>query len=67
MVHAMAGFDAGHARRDLHVPDDFAVEAMIAIGRPGRVEELPGELQAAEVPSGRRPLSALVCAGPFAF
>lgn len=67
VVHGMAGFDRHRAAHDLQVPDDFAVEAMIAIGRPGSVDVLTPELQQREVPSGRKPVRELICEGPFKF
>ena len=67
VVHGMAGFDYERARRDLGVPDDFEVEAMVAIGKPGRTEDLPEAVRALETPSGRKPLSQVVCEGPFKF
>ena len=66
VVHGMAGFDREKARTKLRVPDDYAVEAMIAIGRPGNPEELPPELRQREKPSDRRPVKELICEGPFA-
>lgn len=63
VIHGMAGFDYSRARTELGVPDDLAVEAMIAIGYPGRVEDLPEKYRAREVKSGRRPLSELVFEG----
>jgi len=65
VAHGMAGFDAEKARRELRVPEDFAVEAMIAIGKPGRSEDLPEALREREVPSGRKPVSEIVSEGPF--
>jgi len=67
VVHGMAGFDRDRARSELHVPDDYEVEAMIAIGQPGDVDDLPEQLQERESPSGRKPLSEIICEGPFAF
>jgi len=67
VVHGMAGFDYEKARRELKVPDDYSVEAMIAIGQPGDPSNLPDELREREVPSGRKPVSELICAGGFAF
>jgi nitroreductase len=67
VVHGMAGFDRQKARRDLKVPDDYEVEAMIAVGRPGDVDSLPQELQERETPSGRKPIAEISCEGPFAF
>ena len=65
VVHGMGGFDADKARRALEIPDDHAVEAMVAIGRPGKTEELPEALQEREQPSDRKPLSELVMNGKF--
>ena len=65
VVHGMQGFDYDRARIDLEIPEGYQVEAMAAIGRPGRREDLPEQLQARETPSDRRPLSQSVCEGPF--
>lgn len=65
VVHGMQGFDYDRARTALHVPDDFRVEAMGAVGRPGRLEELPEPLRSRETPNGRRPLAEIVFEGPF--
>jgi hypothetical protein len=61
------GFDYDRARSALGVPADYAVEAMIAIGRPGDPAELPEALRKIETPSGRKPVAELVAEGPFAF
>ena len=53
VVHGMAGFDHEQARQRLAIPGDWTVEAMAAVGRPGRVEDLPENLRAREVPSTR--------------
>jgi len=65
VVHGMQGFDYERARIDLGIPEGFQVEAMAAIGRPGRREELTEQLQARETPNDRRPLAQSVCEGPF--
>lgn len=54
VVHGMAGFDAAKARIALAVPDDHAIHAMIAVGRPGRIADLPERYREREKPSGRR-------------
>ncbi len=66
VVHGMAGFDYEKARRDLGVPDDFAVLAMLAVGRQGRIEDLPPDLQAREKPSGRKEIAEIAWEGGFA-
>jgi nitroreductase len=65
VVHGMQGFDYERARRDLGIPDEFQVEAMAAVGRPGRKEDLPEDLQQRETPTDRRKVSASVCEGRF--
>ncbi len=65
ITHAMAGFDYEKARKDLVVPDDYEVVAMIAIGKRGPKEKLSPELQAREIPNTRKPLSEIVMEGKF--
>lgn len=65
IAHGMEGFDYDKARTVLSIPDDYAVEAMIAIGRPGKKEELPPNLQAGEQPSGRKKLEEIIFEGRF--
>ena len=67
VVHGMQGFDFDAARSVLRVPDDYAVVAMFAVGRPGDPADLPEQLRAREVPSGRKPLAETICEGPFGF
>lgn len=65
VAHGMEGFDYEKARGDLHVPDDFSVEAMVAIGLPGDKNLLPEKLQEREMPSQRKPLYDIVIEGGF--
>ena len=65
VVHGMQGFDYDRARTALNVPDDYQVEAMAAIGLPGRTEDLSEALQERETPNDRRKLGQTVCEGPF--
>jgi len=65
VVHGMAGFDAGRAKAALKVPDDFQVEAMIALGKPGDPDKLPDELRERETPSDRKPVSDIAREGSF--
>ena len=67
VVHGMQGFDYDRARKELEIPEGFQVEAMAAIGLPGRIEDLPEALQTRETPSDRRPLLQTVCEGRFSF
>ena len=65
VMHGMAGFDYERAREVLEVPDEFAVEAMIAVGRPAPAEVLPEPVRAREFPSGRKPVTELAFPGVF--
>lgn len=65
VAHGMEGFDYAAAKTKLNVPDDHVVLAMIAIGKPGKKEYLPVDLQEREESSDRRPLSEIVMEGGF--
>ncbi|MDD3329372.1 MAG: nitroreductase family protein [Zoogloea sp.] len=66
-AHAMGGFDKERARSELGVPEGFAVEAVIAIGKLGDPQSLPPGLRERETPSPRQALSAIVAEGRFSF
>jgi len=57
--HAMGGFDKDLAKKELEIKDDYTVEIMIAIGKKGKIEDLPPALQAREKPSGRKSLEEI--------
>lgn len=65
VVHGMEGFDYERARQELRIPDEFQVEAMVAVGKPGPKEVLPEKLQGRESPSDRRKVSESIFEGPF--
>ena len=65
VVHGMEGFDYEKMRIVLNVPDEFEIEAMCAVGRPGKRENLPPELLEREEPSDRKPLEEFVVEGGF--
>jgi len=65
VAHGMQGFDYERAKRELKIPDDFEVHAMIAIGRRGKPEDLPEKLREVEKPNDRRPLREIVFDGAF--
>lgn len=67
VVHGMAGFDYEKARTTLGVPPDFAVAAMLAVGRPGDPEQLPPDYRQIESPSGRKHAREIICEGRFSF
>ncbi len=65
VVHGMEGFDYERARKELRIPDEFQVEAMAAVGRPGPKDVLPEKLRGRESPNDRRKLSESIFEGPF--
>jgi nitroreductase len=65
VVHGMQGFDYDKARLELNVADEFQVEAMIAVGKPGKREDLPEDLQEREQPSDRKPVAEIAIKGGF--
>jgi nitroreductase len=65
VVHGMAGFDRMRARAELSVPENYDVEAMIALGHPGRIEDLPERYRARDVKSGRKPVREFAFEGAF--
>lgn len=65
VVHGMQGFNYDKARTVLNVPDEFQVEAMIAVGKPGMKEDLPPALQEREFPSERKNVFEIALEGGF--
>ena len=64
-THGMAGFDQELTRKELKIPEGYALHAAVAIGKLGDKASLAEALQAREVPSPRRPLSELAAEGDF--
>jgi nitroreductase len=64
-AHGMIGFDVPRAAIELNVPENYRVEAAIAIGRRGDKSALPEALQAREAPNGREPVSSFAFEGGF--
>jgi len=65
VVHGMQGFDYARARTTLAIPEEYRVEAMAAVGRPGTLDDLDETFRARDIPSGRKPLAQIVCEGVF--
>ena len=65
VAHGMEGFDYERTRKELNVPEKYDIEAMIAIGKPGKKEDLPPELQEREFPSDRKKISEFIYEGTF--
>ena len=65
VVHGMEGFDYSAAKQVLGIPNNYDVCAMIAIGKLGKKENLPEQMQKMEQPNDRRPLNEIAIEGKF--
>ena len=65
VIHGMQGFDYDKAKKILRIPDEYQVEAMVAVGKKGRKEDLPDYLQEREFPSSRKSIAELAMEGSF--
>ncbi len=65
VAHGMQGFDYDKAKGILEIPEEYDVEAMIALGKPGQKENLPEKLRESEFPSGRKDISEITMEGRF--
>lgn len=65
VVHGMEGFDYELAKKNLEIPDDYQIEALVAIGERAPVNKLPPELQKRELPSRRKKLTEILIEGKF--
>ena len=63
VVHAMEGFSYDEAADLLDLTGEYAVEAMIAIGRPAEKSVLDEELREREEPSERKPTEEIAFEG----
>ena len=61
----MAGFDRDGAATVAAVPADHAIQCMVAVGHPGRRDELPERLRELEQPNQRTPTAELVSRSGF--
>jgi nitroreductase len=65
VAHGMAGFDHDKARKVLNISDDYTVDAMVVLGKPGKKKDLSKQLQENEHPSDRKPLKEIIFEGKF--
>ncbi|MBB6693747.1 nitroreductase family protein [Cohnella xylanilytica] len=64
-THAMLGFDQAKAREILGVPEEYAIQALVALGYQGPKENLPDGMREREVPSPRLPIEEIAFQGSF--
>ena len=65
VAHALAGFDPVKLRTAIHLPDDYAIDAVMVIGKQGDKAQLSEALQAREAPNARKPLAEISSEGVF--
>lgn len=65
VVHGMAGFDYQRTREELRIPECYTIEAMIAVGKKGTIEDLPEGLRDKEILSERKKVEDFVTRGPY--
>lgn len=63
--HGMRGFDKDAARAALGVPDVYDLHAIIAIGHPGDIDDLPEPYREREQLSPRKALAEIAFEGNF--
>ncbi|MEP6720069.1 MAG: nitroreductase family protein [Variovorax sp.] len=66
-AHGMAGFGAQKLRAAVGLPEAYAIETVVAIGKQGDKALLPEGLRERETPNNRLPLSQLAVDGKFSF
>lgn len=65
VIHGMSGFDYDKAKKSLNIPDGYTIEAMFAIGKPGKTEDLPEYMREMEKPSDRNKVEQFAFEGSF--
>lgn len=65
VTHPMTGIDFEKARETLKIPEEYEIQALVAIGYQGDKEDLPADLQEREYPKGRRSLKESIFEGEF--
>lgn len=65
VCHGMEGFDYDRARKEFNIPDEYTIEALYAIGKHGKKEDLDSELKVRETPNDRKRISEFIFEGTF--
>ncbi|NTV53645.1 MAG: nitroreductase [Candidatus Firestonebacteria bacterium] len=67
VAHAMGGFSQKAVREAFHVPEDWGVHALVAVGYRADAETLTPEQREREQPTQRKPLNEIWADGEFFF
>lgn len=65
VIHCLEGFDYDKAREVLGVPEQYDIEVMIAVGKPGNKDDLSEQLRVREQQNDRKRLDEIVFKGGF--
>ncbi len=65
VIHGMQGFDYERAKSELNIPDEYEVQAMAVVGKPGDPNDLPDGLREKDLPSGRKNVSEIAIESTF--
>jgi nitroreductase len=65
VAHGMAGLDRSAAAKIFELPSEYEVIAAIAVGKPGKKENLPEKIREMEKPNTRKDLSEVYSFGKF--
>jgi nitroreductase len=67
VAHGMGGFSQKAVREAFHVPEDWGVHALVALGYRGPAEQLPEAQREKEHPTQRKALNEIWSDGEFNF
>lgn len=65
VTHAMGGFNREQAKEVLHIPENYAIHAIVALGYQGEKEVLQEKFQEREKPSDRNEVGEFLFEGTF--
>lgn len=66
VARCMDRFDFDELRKVLNIPDEYQIEIIIAVGKPGsNQDKLPVDLQSRNRPSDRKPVADIMFEGTF--
>ena len=65
VCHGMEGFDYDRARMAFKIPEEYQIEAMFAIGKIGKKDDLSEKLRTRETPPDRKPIKEFVFENDF--
>ncbi len=64
-TRAIGGLNRDEARKILQIPEDYTIQAAIALGRRGKLDDLHPSFHEREVPTDRLPLTVIASEGRF--